>query len=261
MEELPSSENSNSIENTVASMRRECDHLQHDMEQDMRYIVDEVGKNNNRFAAQLQSHYQSKTNVSLRSVDSNLSHLLEMRKDIETTRRRIQAFSANSAKISSDGPASAASGGPRLHKITPHAVREDREGGSGILADAAVVESAVSVAMNNQDQVDVRGVMSVKSVTATVDGSRTDESIGEAACKLEYDAAGNADLGFGLGFGGIMAVEGAKRGNATRKRAKQGVEDQQQPQQQQGQGQGGKAQKQKTGSATPVPVAEAVDMK
>ena len=255
MEELPSSGNTDSIESAMSSLRRERDDLQHDMQQDMRFIMGEMGKLNSRFAAQLQHHYQSKISVTLAAVDKNLGHLLETRKDIETTRRRIQAFSASSAQISSDSPAAAASGGPRLHRITPHTVREvreGREGESGILADVAAAGSAGSAATNVQDQVDIRGVMPVKSVNAAVDGSLSDEGIGAAACKLEYDAAGNANLGLGQGF---MAVEGAKRGSATRKRAKQGGEDQQQ------QAQGGKAQKQKAGAAAPTPVAESVDTK
>ncbi len=246
MEEQSSSGNTDSCENTVASLRRERDQLQLDVQNDLRTTMDEIARNNNRLSARLHHLFESKMTVSLTAVDRSLDHLLETKKDVESTRRRIQLFSANSAQISSsDSPVAAPSAGPRQHRITPLSVRGGLEGESGFLVDAAVVRSG-SATTAVHDQLDNRGVMPVKP-----DAGPSDESIGGAACKLEYDAAGNADFGFG--FSGTMAVEGAKRGNATRKRAKQGVDQQQ--------AQGGKAQKPKTGAASPGSGSESVDTK
>ncbi len=251
MEEQSSSGNSDSCENIVASLRRERDQLQLDVQNDLRTTMEEIARNNNRLSARLHHLFESKTTISLTAVDRNLGHLLETKKDVESTRRRIQRFSACSAQISSsDSPAAAPSAGPRQHRITPLTVHEGSEGESGFLVDAAVVRSG-SATTTVHDPLDNRGVMPVKPVSAITDGSPSDESIGGAACKLEYDAAGNADFGFG--FSGIMAVEGAKRGNATRKRAKQGGDQQQ--------AHGGKAQKQKTGAASPGSGSESVDTK
>lgn len=249
MHELPSSLGSESCENAVASLRQARTDLQLEVQRDMRNTMDELTRNNQRFFAQLQHHYQSKLTCSLTAVERNLGQLLETRKDIDTTRQRIQAFSASSAKISSssESPAAAAVAGQRQHRVTPHAVREGPEGESVFLVEAAVARSgSVTTTVHN----DVRGVMPAKPVNDTAGSGSSDDNMGGAIRILEYDASGNADLG--LGFGGITTTESAKRGNATRKRGKQGSDDQQQ---------GSKSQKSKTGTATPSSDSESMEIK